>query len=50
MPWLRDKHSQTQTLEMEKAEFKEIREKRVRILWIEIPNGRSTQEKQEALP
>lgn len=48
--WLRDKHSQTQTLEMERADFKEVREKRFRILWIATLKGRSTQEKWEALP
>lgn len=48
--WLRDKHSRTQTLEMEKADFKEVREKRFRILWIATLQGRPTQEKWEALP
>lgn len=45
MTWLKEKRSQTRISEMEKVDFKEIRENRVRILWIETLKDRSTQGK-----
>lgn len=39
------KHSQIQTLDIEKADFTEIHDNGVGVLWIETPKGESTQEK-----